>query len=333
MLQTTEADIHSSGNNDEARRSLISRMYIVKTRIAEQHALVSAMKYISTTTYISTDAIIDSIVELFPPAVLSNTSSLKNQWRNVFLRDILSTVGTRVYQRRGLHILQAIINIVFDTDHAMRGIANQLISDLKHIGTSGCCRTTANDAGEIGDQMGCLDNGSFWKKVHSASRQFGNSETYCEILAESPSLSEVRKSYITYCTQRGYPRPDHFRLVSAILRGPALNYRMENINSRAELSELIAAYKELKKQFDTCTHQEQIEVVTLSMIMEEMMRKNNCGCVGSFGSLHHEVNHLIEQFPKVKRKDAFRTQTFMKIVEKYEYSHSAGDDVRKDRIS
>lgn len=104
------------------------------------------------------------------------------------------------------------------------------------------------------------------------NKRFSEKEKYSRILAESPNLSEVRKSCITYCNQKEFPRPDRVRLVSSILKGPALNFWMENIDGQTEFSELNAVFKALKSQFDTPAHQEQIEELAKSMTMKEFMK-------------------------------------------------------------
>lgn len=43
--------------------------------------------------------------------------------------------------------------------------------------------------------------------------------------------------------------------------------------------------------------------------------------------------HLNELFSKVKRGDAFRTQTLMRIVGKYERSRTAEDEVMQEAIT
>lgn len=40
-----------------------------------------------------------------------------------------------------------------------------------------------------------------------------------------------------------------------------------------------------------------------------------------------------EQFPKVKRGAAFKTQKFMKIVDKYEWSRTAEEEIMQEKLS
>lgn len=71
-----------------------------------------------------------------------------------------------------------------------------------------------------------------------------------------------------YCNQKGFPRADRFRLVSTILKGPALRFWTSRIDGKPAFSELGAVLRELESQFDTPAHQRQIESLTLSMTIE-----------------------------------------------------------------
>ena len=108
---------------------------------------------------------------------------------------------------------------------------------------------------------------------------------------------------------------------------------MEYINDKAEFTELGDAFKALEDQFDTPAHQKQIEALTIALKMEDTMRKHSCSRVPALDLLYHEVSPLNGQFQKVKRGDAFKRQNLMKIVERYEWSRTAEEDVMQEKTN
>jgi hypothetical protein len=108
---------------------------------------------------------------------------------------------------------------------------------------------------------------------------------------------------------------------------------MSHVEGTDEFSESGAVFRQLGTQFDTPAHPRQIESLACSMTMEDAKKKNNCNHNAALGFLYHKVARLNEQFPKVKRGDQFRTQTLMRIVEKYEWSRTAEEGVVQDAIS
>lgn len=107
---------------------------------------------------------------------------------------------------------------------------------------------------------------------------------------------------------------------------------MENIDGCAEFSELGGVFRAVEAQLDTSAHQKQIEALANVMTVEDTMKKHSCSHVGAPGLLYHEVAHLNEQFPKVKRGNEFKTKTLMKIVECYEWSRKAEGEVMQGKF-
>ena len=68
------------------------------------------------------------------------------------------------------------------------------------------------------------------------------------------------------------------------------------------------------------------------MTIEATREKHKCSRIAALGVLYHEVARLNEQLPRVKRGPVFRTQTLMKIVEKYEWSRTSEEEVMQDKI-
>lgn len=63
------------------------------------------------------------------------------------------------------------------------------------------------------------------------------------------------------------------------------------------------------------------------------MKKYNCSQISALKILYHEVAHLNEQLPKVKRGSVFKTKLLNKILERQEWSHSTEEEVMKDKLS
>lgn len=78
------------------RQPLVARIDGLEKRDFEPHAFVSAKKYILTTTHMSTEASMDSIVILFAVEVLCQPFCLKLQFLYIFFNNILQLVGINV---------------------------------------------------------------------------------------------------------------------------------------------------------------------------------------------------------------------------------------------
>lgn len=61
--------------------------------------------------------------------------------------------------------------------------------------------------------------------------------------------------------------------------------------------------------------------------MEEARKNLSCHRIAALGHLYHEIDCLNESFPRVNRGDAFRTQTLMHIIYKYEWARTAEEEV------
>ena len=154
----------------------------------------------------------------------------------------------------------------------MKTSANRLISEYKRSAesssrTAGVGHTVETSAGDR------TDIESIWRRVDAGSRRFGEAEEYSGILAESPNLSKVRNAYLTYCKQKDFPRADRVKLISCILKGPALTYWHSHIDGRPEFNEIGAILKTFESHFDTPAHQRQIESLALSLKIEDIKAK------------------------------------------------------------
>ena len=302
-------------------------------RVDEQHNFLEGLKFIIGNIWMSTDASREVLLELFPPDVLVHPACLKLPLLFRIMREVLEFVGIAVESRQGLYVPQAVSSALYGSDNVMKSTADRYISEYKHDADSAArgqsSSTQTQDTFQRGDST---DIESGWRRVDAANCRFDDKEKYGGMLAESPNLAEARNAYLTYCNQMGFPRADRVRLVSCILKGPALWYWTSRIDGKLAFSELGAVFRELESQFDTPAHQRQIESLTLSMTIESTREKHKCSRIAALGVLYHEVARLNEQFPRVKRGPVFRTQTLMKIVDKYEWSRTSEEEVMQDKI-
>jgi len=263
-------------------------------RSNEQHAFIDAMKYIHSQGYSSSTAVLEDIMELLPPEALLHASCLAATLLYKTLHDILIKNGIAVQRRQGLPMYKAVANAVYGSDAAIISVANQLMSDWRHsrTGSDGTASSgTAHPGGNDGESE------TVWRRVDAAQRRFTDAQKYSGILGESPTLPEARRAYLTSCDQTSFPRQDKVKLVSCILKGPALNYWTTNIEQNPEYTELGSVFSKLKGQFDTPAHQRQIEAMANNLTMELAKQKHSVSRFAALGILYHAVARLNQQFP------------------------------------
>lgn len=125
---------------------------------------------------------------------------------------------------------------------------------------------------------------------------------------------------------------------SLVLKGPALGFWEDHVQSDPDISQVGDVFNRLEKQFDSPAHQRQIEALALSMTIEDIRKQNSCSRVAALGTLYHEVSRLNDQFPKEKRGETFRIRglgdyTLMIIVHRYTWSRNAEEDVMQGKIN
>ena len=301
-------------------------------RSEEQHAFIDAMKHVHSERYTSSSAALESLIELFPPETLLHHSCLNAPLLCMLLRSILTGNSIRVARRQGLAVYQAVSSSIYEHDEIWRTTANQIMSEWRHSRSGADSIATATHDYSSGDRS-THDTEYAWRRVDSAEKRFPTSQKYSGILGESPTLMEVRRAYLTYCDQKGFPRADKVKLVSCILKGPALNFWTLNIEQNPEHTELGSVFAKLESQFDTPAHQRQIEAIAGNLTMELTRQKHTVNRVAALGIFYHKVARLNQQFPKEKRGEPFKVQTLMRIVEKYERSRHSEEKVVRDAIS
>lgn len=247
------------------------------------------------------------------------------------MRELLRYIGINVEQRQGLYISKDIANALLDKGKSLRNKASKLVEEYKLQG--GRTVTMSSSPTSEGLKNRSNDTGSFWRRVDAVNRRFSEDEKYSGILAESLNLTDTRNAYITYCKQKDFSRQYRVGLVFAVFKGLALNFWMLKIDGNPEYSEYGAIFKALEEQFNTSEHQPQIEALAQAMITEDIRRSRNCSRIEALEIWYHEVTRLNQQFAKVKRRSEFKVQALMKIVEKYEWSRSAGKEVIQEKLN
>lgn len=171
-----------------------------------------------------TDASMESIIKLFLLEVMCEKSYLKRQLLHVLFKDMLQLGGININYFRGLYISLSIVNSVHATDNTMRSTANTYSSEFKRSANSSSTAGVSSNSFGDGKQSSVSNTEAYRRWVDNVNMRFFNLDKYNGILVESPKLTEVRKSCLTYCTKKDFPRPDHVCLVSAIFKPLARNY-------------------------------------------------------------------------------------------------------------
>jgi len=179
--------------------------------------------------------------------------------------------GLHVERRQGLAVYKAVANALYSNDNALMSSANQMMVEWRHSRT-GTDAPVSSSSGHAADSP---ESETVWRRVDAAERRFTESQKYSGILGESPTLAEARRAYLTYCDQKAFPRPDKVKLVSCILKGPALNFWTTNIEQNPEFTELGSVFTKLESQFDTPAHQRQIEAMASNLTMELTKQKHS----------------------------------------------------------
>lgn len=179
----------------------------------EQHALIDAMKYINEQNFVSSIAVKETFLELLPPEALLHPSCMTASLLYMHLRSLLTMHGIIVERRQGLAVYQAVAAAMYACDNGMVNMVNPLISNWKHSKQTAAAPEAAQSTSS-GVSAVNQDTESTWRRVDAAEKCFSEAHKYSGILGESPSLSEAKRAYLTYCDQKGFPRTDRVILVS-----------------------------------------------------------------------------------------------------------------------
>lgn len=136
-----------------------------------------------------------------------------------------------------------------------------------------------------------------------------------------------------HCSQIDFRRPDHVKLLSAVLKSSALNFWTENVDGRAEFTELDGVFRKLEAQSDIPALQKQTEALVNAMNVGVTMKKHSRSRIAAPGLLYHKVARLNEHLPNVKQRNAFRIPTFMKTVKRYEWFREFEEEILQDKRS
>jgi hypothetical protein len=86
---------------------------------------------------------------------------------------------------------------------------------------------------------------------------------------------------MTYSNQKEFSSADLMKLVSCVLKGPALNYWLNHIDGKDQFTEFGAVFQQLESQFDTPAHQRQIKSLACAMTIEEFRKKRSCNRIAA----------------------------------------------------
>jgi hypothetical protein len=147
-------------------------------------------------------------------------------------------VGITVEQRQGLFI-QAVSNVIYSSDTALKNVANTYMENYRLATSTASEKSRASDDAVHPVESGGGGHETTWRKIDAASRRFADNEKYSGILAESPSLTETRNAYLTYCNQKEFSKADRVKRLSCVLKSLALNYWMSHVERKSEFTELV----------------------------------------------------------------------------------------------
>lgn len=325
----------TSASDKAADSNLATVIDSLEGHSEEQCSVIDCMKHLLTITADSITASITTTIELLPPEILLSLSVMKRTILFRHLRDVLRTVGITVEAKQGLQIPMAIATALYTDDAAMMKAAKEHLANWRMSSGTSVTNSGSDQSGTktSSKASGLPQDGNSSRNIDAASKHFVEKRRFSGILGESPSLPEVRDAYLTYCNQKNFSRQERVKLMSCILKGPALAFWNDHIQSDTTVTQVADVLSKLEKQFDSPAHQRQIESMALSLTVENIRKKNSCGRIAALGTLYHEVSRLNAQFPKLKRGEAFKVNTLMKIVERYIWSRTAEEDVMRDDIS
>ena len=259
---------------------------------------------------------------LFHSDVITHTVLFKN------LRSLLESVGFNVERKSGLMIAQAIANKMYsdsDLESAHHAIAVSRQWQKSFIQSAddnkGSTITTAqpfNDSDRL---------------VDATAKHFVHRAQYSGVLAESPSLAEMRNTYLTYCNDKNISQSNRVKLLHYALKGPAWTFWAEELRDDASITTIGAAFHKLTEKFDTPSHQKQVEHILESLDLDKTRKLLECGRVKALGYVYHEVDRLNPQISRNKRGDSFKSEQLMRVVEDRVWAPDARRRLLQDNIT
>ena len=236
------------------------------------------------------------------------------------MRSLVDAVGLRVERKPGLMIVQAISELMYNDEQLQTARDAILASRQMRRGASSSSTIQVENTTPTATISSDYD---ICRTVDATARHFANQEKYSGILAESPSLSEMRSNYLTYCRDKNMSHIEKVKLIHYALKGPAWTYWSEELQNNPNMTSLGVLFQKLAEKFDTPAHQRQVEHILESLNIDQIRNSLGCGRVKALGHIYHEVDRLNSQVTRNKRGDTFKSEQLMKIVENRVWSQEA----------
>ena len=176
------------------------------------------------------------------------------------LRLVLRKSGISVNQRQGLFVPQAIAEALYAGDDASLRTARERIANFRMSrGNSVLSPAAASSSLEAAPHHSRRNNRPSEdrissRNVDSASKHFTESRKFSGILGKSPSLPEAQRAYLTYCDQNLFSCNDCVKLISLVLKGPALGFWDDNIHGHPEITQVSDVFQRIAAQFHSPAH-------------------------------------------------------------------------------
>ena len=172
-------DTADSSSREQRIKIVKSAVEQINVLSEEQHAFKESMRYILSSTYMSTAATREAILELFPPESLVSSSCLKLPTMFFKFREVLRLCGMTVDQRKGLYEPQELLNVVYSDDAQLLNNANSYLAEYKWSTPRGISSspTSEHRSGVNQESFGIESD---WRKVDAVIRGFLDGESIVE---------------------------------------------------------------------------------------------------------------------------------------------------------
>lgn len=312
-----------------ARNQVTATIAGMHTHNERQAAIKDAMKSLAEDVK-EGDEFRQDFLELLPVEYLFHTDVVTSTVLIKNLRALIDAAGIRISRRAGRMIALCIAEELYSG--ADLDTAKELISASRATHISSSSATTRNmdtpnpsNAGRYAADPNRL--------VDATAKHFSTRAQYSGVLAESPSLSEIRSNYLAYCSDKGMSVRDKVKLIHYALKGPAWTYWSEILRDDQSLINIGLVFAKLSEKFDTPSHQRQVEHLLESMNLDQTMKSMECGRVKALGQMYHEVDRLNPQITPSKRGDNFKSDQLLHIVQDRVWAQEARKKLLQNNIS
>ena len=193
-------------------------------------------------------------LELLPADYLLHSDFITHTVLFKNFRSLLDSVGFKVERNSGLMIAQAIANKMYsdpdlESAHHAIAVSRQFHKSFAQSAddSKGSTITPAqpfNDADRL---------------VDATAKHFVHRAQYSGVLADSPSFAEIRNTHLTYCNGKNIYQSNRVKLLHYALKGPVWTFWAEELRYDSYITTIGAAFYKLTENFDTPSHQKQVE--------------------------------------------------------------------------